>query len=99
MRSPFGVRNVKIYYNDLPITDPSGNTYFNQLGFYNFYSMEIIKGPASSLYGAGTGGVLLIENMAENVVPHVSAQYTTGSFGLHNRTGGLTVTSTDLCIV
>jgi len=60
LRSPFGVRNVKVYYNDLPYTDPGGVTYLNQLGYYNFHSLEIIKGPGSSLYGAGTGGVMLI---------------------------------------
>ena len=26
LRSPFGVRNVKIYYNDIPYTDPGGNS-------------------------------------------------------------------------
>ena len=36
LRSPFGVRNVKIYWNDLPLTDPGGNTYLNQLAYYNF---------------------------------------------------------------
>ena len=50
LRSPFGVRDVKIYLNDIPLTDPSGNTYLNQLSFYNFNSIEIIKGPSSSLY-------------------------------------------------
>ena len=30
LRSPFGVRNVKVYWNDIPVTDPGGNTYFNQ---------------------------------------------------------------------
>src|SRR5215218_3523225 len=25
LRSPFGVRNVKVYYNDIPYTDPGGN--------------------------------------------------------------------------
>ena len=54
LRSPFGVRNVKTYYNDIPYTDPGGNTYLNQLGFYNIQSLEVIKGPGSSLYGAGT---------------------------------------------
>ncbi|MEO6845144.1 MAG: Plug domain-containing protein, partial [Ginsengibacter sp.] len=49
LRSPFGVRDVKIYLDDIPLTDPSGNTYLNQLSFYNFNSIEIIKGPASSL--------------------------------------------------
>src|SRR5687768_11947220 len=63
LRSPFGVRNIKVYYNDLPFTNPGGHTFFNQLGVYNFGSVEIIKGPGSSLYGAGTGGVMLIEGM------------------------------------
>ena len=31
LRSPFGVRNVKVYYNNIPYTDPGGNTFFNQL--------------------------------------------------------------------
>ncbi|MFL5810884.1 MAG: TonB-dependent receptor plug domain-containing protein, partial [Flavisolibacter sp.] len=39
LRSPFGVRNVKVYYNDLPYTDPFGTTYLNQLGYYNFNSI------------------------------------------------------------
>ena len=33
IRSPFGVRDVKIYYNEIPLTDPGGNTYLNELGF------------------------------------------------------------------
>ena len=65
LRSPFGVRNVKIYYNDIPYTDPGGQSYLNELGYYNFNSIEIIKGPNNSLYGAGTGGVLLIESLSE----------------------------------
>lgn len=84
LRSPFGVRNVKVYFNDIPITDPGGNTYLNQLGYYNFNSIEIIKGPGSSLYGAGTGGVLLIESMNENEKHGVLTEYSTGSYNLQN---------------
>lgn len=29
LRSPFGVRNVKVYWNDIPLTDGGGNTYLN----------------------------------------------------------------------
>ena len=65
MRSPFGVRNVKVYWNGIPFTDPGGSTYLNQLSFYNIHSMEVIKGPAGSLYGAGTGGALLINSQDE----------------------------------
>lgn len=84
LRSPFGARNVKVYYNDIPITDPGGQTYLNELGYYNFNSIEIIKGPASSLYGAGTGGAMLIESMNQNEQAGVAAEYTTGSYGLQN---------------
>ena len=84
LRSPFGVRNIKVYYNDIPFTDPGGQTYLNGLGFYNFGSVEILKGPGSSLYGAGTGGVLLIQGLADGERPGAFAEYTTGSYGLRN---------------
>jgi iron complex outermembrane recepter protein len=84
LRSPFGVRDVKIYLNDIPLTDPSGNTYLNQLSFYNFNSIEIIKGPASSLYGAGIGGAMLIHTLPVDWHPGISFAYTTGSFNTNS---------------
>lgn len=84
LRSPFGVRNVKVYYNDLPFTGPGGQTYLNQLGVYNFHSLEIIKGPGSSLYGAGTGGVMLIEGLSGQEAPGAAVEGSAGSYGLRN---------------
>ncbi|HWI92891.1 MAG TPA: TonB-dependent receptor plug domain-containing protein [Flavisolibacter sp.] len=91
LRSPFGVRNVKVYYNDIPITDPGGHTYLNQLGYYNFNSIEIIKGPGSSLYGAGTGGVLMIESLSGNEQSGLFSEYATGSYDLQNIYGSTTI--------
>jgi iron complex outermembrane receptor protein len=88
-RSPFGVRNIKVYYNDIPYTDPGGQTYLNQLGTYNFQSLELLKGPGSSLYGAGTGGVLLLNSLNGNERPGALVEYTTGSYNLHNVYGAL----------
>ncbi|HUQ96203.1 MAG TPA: TonB-dependent receptor plug domain-containing protein, partial [Chitinophagaceae bacterium] len=82
LRSPFGVRNVKVYYNDLPLTDPSGQTYLNLLGNYDYGSVEVIKGSGSSFYGAGTGGTLLINNPGTEAP--LTAEYTAGSYGLQN---------------
>lgn len=82
--APFGVRNVKVYYNGIPFTDAGGNTYLNQLGQYNFHSLEIIREPGSSVYGAGTGGVILINSVPDNWKRSVRLNYTTGSFGMHN---------------
>jgi iron complex outermembrane receptor protein len=84
LRSPFGVRNVKVYYNDIPYTDAGGNTYLNVLGFHNVQSIEIVKGPAGSLYGAGTGGALLINNTVSGAGPALTAGFTAGSFGLRS---------------
>lgn len=84
LRSPFGVRNVKVYYNEIPYTDPGGNTYLNQLGFYNVQSLEIIKGPGSSLYGAGTGGVVLLNSIDNNQQPSASVNFSAGSFNTTN---------------
>ncbi len=93
LRSPFGVRNVKIYYNDIPYTDPGGQSYLNELGYYNFNSIEIIKGANNSLYGAGTGGVMLIESLNENEKPGIFTEYSTGSYELQNIYGAITTAS------
>jgi iron complex outermembrane receptor protein len=84
LRSPFGVRDVKIYLNEIPLTDPSGNTYLNQLSFYNFNSIEIIKGPTSSLYGAGIGGSVLIHTLPDDWQQGVSLDFATGSFNTNS---------------
>ncbi|HEY4876375.1 MAG TPA: TonB-dependent receptor [Puia sp.] len=84
LRSPFGVRDVKIYLNDVPLTDPSGNTYLNQLSFYNFQSAEIIKGPAGSLYGANIGGAMLIHTMPNVWNDGATLDYSFGSFATNN---------------
>jgi len=83
LRSPFGVRNVKVYWNSIPLTDPGGNTYFNQLAWNNFSSIEIFKGPAGSMYGAGTGGLILVNNF-DIWKPGASLEYVTASYNVQN---------------
>jgi iron complex outermembrane receptor protein len=62
LRAPFGVRNTKVYWNDLPLSDATGNTYLNLVDLSQINATDIIKGPASSVYGAGTGGVVLLKS-------------------------------------
>lgn len=82
LRSPFGVRNVKFYFNGIPFTDPGGNTYLNQFDPADFSSWEVLSGPGSSLYGAGTGGVVLADGLSTSNPNQVSATYLAGSYGL-----------------
>ena len=60
LRSPFGVRNIKVYLDDFILSDAGGNTYINLLDAQMIGKAEVIKGPAGSIYGAGTGGAVLL---------------------------------------
>ena len=60
LRSPFGIRNVKIYLDEFPLTDAGGNTYLNALDANSVGAIQVLKGPQSSIFGANTGGVVLI---------------------------------------
>lgn len=80
LRSAFGVRNVKVYLNGIQFTDASGNTYFNSLAVNSINKIQLIKGPGGSMYGAGTGGVMLLENDAEKI--NRSLQIISGQYGL-----------------
>ena len=83
LRSPYGVRNVKTYYNGIPFTDAGGSTPLNLLDPAIIGRLEVVKGPGSSVYGAGTGGVALFETpaVAANAA-RTSAGATAGSYGL-----------------
>ncbi len=82
LRSPFGIRNVKFYWKGLPFTDGGGNTYLNLLDLATVGKMEIIKGPGASLYGAGTGGVVLMDS-PEGAKPISKVYGMGGSYGLY----------------
>mgnify|MGYP000217431841 CR=1 FL=1 len=82
IRSPFGVRNVKVYYQDMPLTDAAGNTPLNALDVRMLGRVEVIKGPSGSLYGANTGGTVLLSGPA--VAPgtnRVEVNALAGSYG------------------
>ncbi|ABG58020.1 TonB-dependent receptor [Cytophaga hutchinsonii] len=86
LRSPFGVRNVKIYLNDFPLTDAGGNTYLNSLDASGMSSMEIWKGPYGSLYGANTGGVVRVRTYEQQESTQAAVSLTGGSYGLFHQT-------------
>ncbi|MBM7421396.1 MULTISPECIES: TonB-dependent receptor [Chryseobacterium] len=82
LRSPFGVRNVKIYLDDFILSDASGNTYFNVISPELIDRMEIYKGPESGDYGAVTGGTLLLKTKSSD---NLYANLSTGSYGTFNQ--------------
>lgn len=83
LRSPFGIRNVKVYFGDFPLTDAGGNSYLNALDIAAAGSINVLKGPQSSVYGANSGGVVLIHPQALTLDSNkLDVSLSGGSFGL-----------------
>ncbi|AMR29293.1 hypothetical protein A0257_20785 [Hymenobacter psoromatis] len=97
LRSPFGVRNVKMYYFDIPFTEANGTSPLNILDPAQIGRIEVLKGPAGSVYGAGTGGVVRLENRRPTPLASAGAVgqgraqvgYSVGSFGLRRFTASV----------
>ncbi len=83
IRSPFGIRNVKIYVDEFPLTDAGGNTYLNLTDPASISQIHILKGPDGSLYGANSGGVIRMQPKGFDVQKNQgSLLLSGGSFGL-----------------
>ena len=85
LRSPFGVRNIKVYFGQMPLTDATGNTYFNLLSPNQFNKIEIAKGPPANIYGASTGGAVIFDAEFKAEKKSAEASLATGSYGLINQ--------------
>ena len=83
LRSPFGIRDVKIYYDDIPLTDAGGNTYLNAIDVNSVQGIQVLKGPDGSLFGANSGGVVLVSPVNHYAdSSFVSAAVDGGSYSL-----------------
>lgn len=55
-RTPYNTNRIKAYLNDIPITSSDGISTPEDIDLTGIARMEVIKGPASALYGSGLGG-------------------------------------------
>ncbi len=87
IRSPFGIRNTKIYLDEIPMTDASGNTYFNLLDPVGIQQIHVLKGPDVSLFGPNSGGVVRISPNGLSQPNHEkSILLQGGSYGMFHQT-------------
>lgn len=57
-RANFGIRGIKLYVDGIPATLPDGQGGVDNIDIGSLDRIEVIRGPASSLYGAASGGVI-----------------------------------------
>ncbi|NNL91028.1 MAG: TonB-dependent receptor plug domain-containing protein, partial [Saprospiraceae bacterium] len=80
-RSPFGIRGIKLIVDGIPETTPDGLGQLDNLNLDLIEKIEIIKGPASGLYGNASGGVIKIDTKESNDNYLINGSYAIGSFG------------------
>ncbi|RRJ93656.1 TonB-dependent receptor [Flavobacterium macacae] len=86
-RTPYGTNKIRAFYGNIPLTSGNSETTIDDIDLENINQVEIIKGPLSSIYGAGLGGAILISpKKSENTA---SISTTHGSFGLVKNTVSL----------
>ncbi len=82
-RTLFGTDKLRMYYNDIPVTDGTGSSTIEAYDLENLSQIEVIKGPKGTTYGANLGGaIILTAKEALGVTTTFWNNFTIGSFGL-----------------
>lgn len=89
-RVPYATGKIRAYFNNIPITNGSGETFLQDIDPALIQSMDVIKGPASSVYGAGLGGTIVLKAREPQIRQSgFSNHFKMGSFGLLRNTAML----------
>lgn len=81
-RSAFGVRGVQVVQDGVPLTLADGQAVLTTVDPSFVRRAEIVRGPASALWGNGSGGVLFLSTLPDDDAPPVSARFAGGAYGL-----------------
>ena len=63
-RSAFGVRGIRVLRDGMPLTLPDGQTPLDYMSLESVGRVEVMRGPASALYGNASGGVIDMKTIA-----------------------------------
>lgn len=81
-RTQFGVRGIRIIQDGIPLTLPDGQSQLGNLDLAAAGRIEVIRGPASALYGNAAGGVISVTTERAPRVPfHPELWALGGAFG------------------
>jgi iron complex outermembrane receptor protein len=82
-RSQFGTNRVKAYFDGIPLSSGEGETVIEDIDVASIEKIEIIKGPNSTSFGSGLGGVIHLFSRETPLLESFGNVTTTfGSYGL-----------------
>ena len=83
-RAAFGIRGVKIIVDGIPETTPDGQGQLDNLPLGLLKSLEVIRGPSSSLYGNASGGVIYLNTLDKLEGQTAKFRVSLGAYGFQN---------------
>ena len=57
-RTPFGTDKLRLYFNEIPVTNGTGFSTIEAFDLENLSNIEVVKGPKGTSYGANLGGAI-----------------------------------------
>ncbi|MBU1284305.1 MAG: TonB-dependent receptor [Gammaproteobacteria bacterium] len=86
-RGNFGVRGIRVLVDGVPLTMPDGQTELDGLDLGLVERMEVLRGPASVLYGNAAGGVLTLETREPPALPSMQLDLSAAGLGYQRMRG------------
>ena len=80
-RAAFGIRGIKLLVDGIPESTPDGQAQVDNIDVGIIDQIEIIRGPASGLYGNASGGVINIRTEQAPENPFIEGRLSFGSYG------------------
>lgn len=81
-RSSFGIRGIKIVVDGIPETTPDGQGQIDNLTLGIIDHLQILRGPASLLYGNAAGGTINIQTIRDIDSTFIQAGTLIGNYGM-----------------
>ena len=90
-RTPFGTNKIRAYYGEIPLTAGDGETSLEDNDLTAIGTIEIIKGPAATAYGAGLAGLIKLRptNIRERQITSSQADKKTGTHEINTSWGNI----------
>lgn len=66
-RTPYGTDKLRLYFNNIPVTNGTGFSTIEAYDLENVGAVEIIKGPKGSTFGTNLGGAIILNTKAPEV--------------------------------
>ena len=80
-RSTFGVRGIRLFADGIPGTYPDGQGQTSTFALGSARTIEVLRGPFSSLYGNAAGGVIAVETEDPPERPLAESTFLLGGYG------------------